>query len=66
MAKFNSNFSVTGNLELDMMTITEDSNKDGVKVFDLRKILGKYDGYKVKFSISIETDDSEFLAENQE
>jgi YonK protein len=65
MANFNSKFEVTGNLELDMMTITEEY-KDGVKVYDLRKILGKYDGYRVKFSISINTDDSEFLVDDQE
>lgn|GEM_PF-7100936 len=65
MAKFNSSFSVTGNLELDMVKITEET-KEAINVFDLRKVLGKYDGYKVKFSISIEADDSEFLADDQE
>ncbi|RNB59525.1 hypothetical protein EDM57_05125 [Brevibacillus gelatini] len=63
MANFNSNFSVTGLLNLDMMQITEETKKD-IQIFDLRKILGKYDGYKVKLSVSIEADDSEFLADD--
>lgn len=65
MANFNSNFSVTGLLNMDIMQITEETKKD-IKIFDLRKVLGKYDGYKVKFSVSIEADDSEFLADDQE
>lgn len=64
MAKHNSSFTVTGNLELDMMKITEET-KDAINVFDLRKVLGKYDGHKVKFSISIDSDDSEFLVDEE-
>lgn len=65
MAKYDSKFSVSGNLELDMMRLTEET-KDAIKVYDLRKVLGKYDGNMVKFSISIESDDSEFLVDVQE
>lgn len=65
MANFNSNFSVTGLLNMDIMQITEETKKD-IKIFDLRKVLGKYDGYEVKFSVSIKADDSEFLADDQE
>jgi hypothetical protein len=64
MGKLNNSFSVTGNLELDMMTVREE-NKDGIFIYDLRKILGKYDGQKVKFSIAIEGDDSEFLVDEE-
>lgn len=64
MAKVNNNFQVTGRLEFDMMQITEET-KESINVYDLRKILGKYDGYKVKFSISIDGDDSEFLVDEQ-
>ncbi|MGG1663077.1 YonK family protein [Brevibacillus sp. NRS-1366] len=65
MAKNNSSFAVTGNFEMDTMKIAEEK-KDGIKTFDLRKVLRKYDGYKVKFSISIDSDDSEFLVDEQE
>jgi hypothetical protein len=65
MAKYNSSFAVSGNLDMDAFQITEET-KDSINVYDLRKVLGKYDGHKVKFSISIESDDSEFLAEDQE
>jgi hypothetical protein len=64
MGKLNNSFSVTGNLELDLMRITEET-KDAINLYDLRKILGKYDGQKVKFSIAIEGDDSEFLVDEE-
>lgn len=65
MAKHNSGFGVVGSFEMDTMQITEET-KDAIKVFDLRKVLRKYDGHKVKFSISIDNDDSEFLVDEQE
>ncbi|MGG1664516.1 YonK family protein [Brevibacillus sp. NRS-1366] len=65
MAKYDSKFGVTGVLELDMMRITEET-KDAIKVYDLRKILGKYDGNNVKFSISFDSDDSEFLVTDED
>lgn len=64
MAKVNSGFSVTAKLEYDMMTLTEET-KENIATYDLRKVLSKYDGYKVKFSISVDGDDSEFLADEQ-
>ncbi|WP_064198994.1 YonK family protein [Brevibacillus brevis] len=65
MAQYDSKFGVTGVLELDMMRITEETKK-ALKVYDLRKVLGKYDGNLVKFSISIESDDSEFLVDQED
>jgi hypothetical protein len=64
MGKLNNSFTVVGNLELDMMRITEE-NKNGIFPYDLRKILGAYDGQKVKLSVSVEADDSDFLADEE-
>lgn len=65
LAKYDSKFSATGLLDFDMMRLTEET-KESIRTYDLRKVLGKYDGNVVKFSISIESDDSEFLADEQE
>ncbi|MFC8688170.1 YonK family protein [Brevibacillus porteri] len=65
MAKHNSSFAVTGLLDMDMMRITE-KTKDAINTFDLLKILGKYDGQQVKITVSIDSDDSEFLADDED
>jgi hypothetical protein len=64
MGKLNNSFSVAGRLDQDSMTLVEET-KDEIKTYDLRKVLNRYTGGKVKFTIAFEEDDSEFLADEE-